>query len=138
MKLELAKREDAAAYGAAATAKMAAGYTLSPEEMRGTLLKVTAPRGEAEEPVLFIPSRRILFLGPLVPAPGTDDLELTVALNRMIKDIRKFFDGDICYLNYEENGVDQAARRIGGFEEVPGVMVETERGKAKLMIQRAK
>ena len=78
----------------------------------------------------------MIFLGPLIPSPEVDGKTLTVALHRMIKTIRKTFSGDIVYLNYEENGIDTAAREIGGFEPCEGVEVITRHGTAKLMILR--
>lgn len=126
MRLELAMPEDAEQLTIWCEAKIRAGYNLSPEELRGTLLKVRDQ--------FFIPARKAMFLGPLVPNPVAEGRELTIALHRMVKDIRKTFEGDICYLNYEENGVDQAARRIGNFRELPDVMIVTRHGRARLMV----
>ena len=128
MKLDLAMPADAQALGDWAIAKVNNGYMLRANDLAGTILKV--------EGAFFIAVRKVMFLGPLIPNPAADGKTLTIALHRMVKDIRKTFDGDIVYLNYEENGVDQAARAIGKFEEVPDVTVKTEHGTAKLMILR--
>lgn len=128
MKLELAKLEDSEQMGAWAVRKLEDGYDLSVDELQGTILKVAN--------AFFIPARQVMFLGPLIPSPEVDGKTLTVALHRMIKTIRKTFSGDIVYLNYQDNGIDQAAVEIGGFAPCEDVVVMTRHGSAKLMVLR--
>ena len=129
MKLELAMPGDADQLADWCRVKLEDGYDLAVDDFAGaTVLKV--------QNAFYIPVRKAMFLGSLIPAPAIDGTKLTVALHRMVKDMRKTFDGEIVYLNYEENGVDAAARQIGGFEPLPGVTITTRHGLAQLMVQR--
>lgn len=121
MKLEVARPEDAEMFAAWVCAKMDAGYEVRIEDLKlngnGIMFKIAE--------CFFCPARYALFegkpairLGPLVPRPGIPGRSLVVALRRMIREIQLEFQGDIVYPNLSENGVDAAARIIGGFEDV--------------------
>lgn len=120
MILETATKEDAKECAEWVAAKEADGYVIDYDALKGgTMLKVAGCFYICACHISF-DGRHAIRLGQLIPKPGISGKRLVIALFRMIKDIREEFPGDIVYPNYSENGVDQAARRIGGFEEIPG------------------
>lgn len=58
--------------------------------------------------------RACMLVGPLIPNPNLSGAMLGLALVRMIKDIRKNFEGDIIFITRGmPDGIDALAKEVG-------------------------
>lgn len=114
MKLELATQQDNEILSKWSLAKLEAGYDLPTDFRPDAILKVANH--------FYVPSKHVLFLGPLIPNPDIEGKRLALALVRLKKDLQAQFPGDIMYMNLEENGVDKLARSQG-FEGLAGTVM---------------